>query len=316
MTNPRHNWTLPEAQSLYELPFLELMYQAQTAHRAYFKSQTIQLASLYNVKTGACPEDCGYCAQSRHHNTNLKNEALVSLESTLEKAKEAKANGATRFCMGAAWRTPKDHQLNKMIEMIKEVKALGLETCATLGMLTKDQAIALKEAGLDFYNHNLDTSPNYYPKVTQTRTYDDRLETLQHIRESGMKVCCGGILGMGESEQDRIELLLELANLPEHPESVPINHLEPIAGTPLGHSQKVPDLDFIRIIALARIMMPKTVIRLTAGRSRMSDTMQTLCFMAGANSIFIGAKLLTVNNASLNHDAHLLASLGLQPDVI
>lgn len=307
-------WSLEEAKQLYELPFLELLYRAQTVHREHHDNAKMQLAALYNVKTGACPEDCGYCTQSRHFKTELKKESLVSLEKTLEKAKDAKNNGATRFCLGAAWRVPTDAQLNKIIAMVKGVKDLGMESCVTLGMLKAEQAKKLKEAGVDFYNHNLDTSPNYYPKVVTTRTYADRLETLKHVRDSGMKVCCGGILGMGESEQDRIELILQLANLNPYPESVPINHLHPIPGTPLGNSPPVPDFAFIRIIALARIMMPKSYVRLTAGRVAMSQTMQALCFFAGANSMFLGPKLLVVTNPELQVDQQMLQDLGLEAE--
>ncbi|HET9843341.1 MAG TPA: biotin synthase BioB, partial [Gammaproteobacteria bacterium] len=301
-----------EAKQLYALPFLELLYRAQTIHREHHDNAKMQLAALYNVKTGACPEDCGYCTQSRHYKTGLKKESLVSVEKTLEQALEAKNNGATRFCIGAAWRSPTDPQLNKIIEMVKGVKDLGLESCVTLGMLQADQAKKLKEAGVDFYNHNLDTSPNYYPEVVTTRTYADRIETLKNVREAGLKVCCGGILGMGESEQDRIELIHQLANLDPYPESVPINHLHPVPGTRLGNSPRVADFDFIRIIALARIMMPKCYVRLTAGRVAMSQTMQALCFFAGANSIFLGPKLLVVTNPELQADHQMLQNLGIE----
>lgn len=313
-TSVRHDWQLSEVMALYELPLLELLYQAQTVHRQYFKNSELQLSTLYNFKTGACPEDCGYCTQSRHHNTDIQNESMVPVEKTLEKAREAKANGATRFCMGAAWRSPKKHQMPAVIEMIKGVKALGLETCATLGMLTNEQAQELKEAGLDYYNHNLDTSREYYAKVATTRTYDDRLNTLQQVRDVGLKVCCGGILGMGEQVEDRISLLIQLAQLNPHPESVPINHLHPVPGTPLGNSPPVPAFDFIKIIALARIMMPTTRVRLTAGRLNMSETMQTLCFMAGANAIFIGSKLLTVPNPEPTQDEKMMAALGFETE--
>lgn len=311
----RYDWTQEEALALYHQPFADLMHQAQTIHRQHFDANAIQKATLFNIKTGACPEDCRYCAQSRYNKATLQKETLTSIETTLAKAKEAQENGATRFCLGAAWRSPNDRQLEVVKSMIKEIKKLGLETCVTLGMLREDQANELKACGLDFYNHNLDTSPEYYPNVITTRTYEDRLSTLSAVRKAGLKVCCGGILGLGESIRDRLELLIQLSQLQPHPESVPINHLVKIKGTPLENAESVPDIDFVRIIAVARIMMPTSFLRLTAGRESMSDTLQALCFLAGANSIFVGEKLLTVANTTLDKDTRMMNSLGLHPTV-
>ncbi|MFN7097623.1 MAG: biotin synthase BioB [Gammaproteobacteria bacterium] len=313
MTHLRHDWTLSEIKALFALPFMDLLYQAHNVHRQHFDPNYLQLCTLLSIKTGACPEDCGYCSQSGHHKKVVINkQKLMKTEDVLKKAQEAKQKGAGRFCMGAAWRNPTDDDLTSVIDMVKEVKALGLETCVTLGMLTPTQAKRLKEAGLDFYNHNLDTSREYYPKVTTTRTYQDRLDTLTAIREAGINVCCGGIIGMGESIDDRLGLLMELANLPEHPQSVTINHLSQVEGTPLGHSTPVEPLDFIRIIAVARIVMPHSVIRLSAGRVKMSDEMQILCFYAGAGSIFIDNVLLTTANPEADRDMDFLQAIGIK----
>ena len=303
-------WTKTQVQSIYTQPLHALLYEAHTVHRQHHNPHEIEAAILLNIKTGACPEDCGYCSQSAHYDTNLQKEKLFSLDTVLEKAKEAKAQGATRFCMGAAWRHPPDKAMPSLIEMIKAVKALGLETCMTLGMLKPEQASALKEAGLDFYNHNLDTSPEYYDKVVTTRTYADRLKTLEHVQSAGMKVCCGGILGLGETREDRISFLVQLANLSPPLESVPINGLVPVAGTPLSTKAPLDPIEMVRTIATARILMPTSVVRLSAGRTSMSDELQALCFFAGANSIFLGDKLLTTENPSLDHDTQLLHKLG------
>ena len=311
MTDIRHNWTTDEISALYELPFMELVFQAQTAHRKYFPPNKLQFATLLNIKTGACPEDCKYCSQAGIYNTGLKKEKLMCIEDVLAAAKVAKEQGSKRFCMGAAWRTPPAKDLAKVAEMVKEVKAMGLETCVTLGMLDAEQTEVLKEAGLDFYNHNLDTSPEHYKKIISTRTYQDRLDTLENVRQAGIKVCCGGILGLGETREDRISLLLNLANLCEHPKSVPINNLIPVPGTPMGDAQKVDAFEFVRTIAVAKIMMPQSFIRLAAGRHDMSYELQTLCFLAGANSIFLGDKLLTEENSSLDRDQVLMETLGI-----
>lgn len=312
----RSDWTRDQALSYYQMPLLDLIDTARSIHLQVWKKNTVQLSSLYNVKTGACPEDCKYCSQSRHHNADLKKEALVSIENTIEQAKAAKAGGATRFCMGAAWRSPSDRQLEKMCEMIKAVKALGLETCVTLGMLNQGQANQLKEAGLDYYNHNLDTSEKYYPSIITTRTYQDRLDTLNHVRNAGMKVCCGGILGLGESVDDRLDLLTTLANLSPQPESVPINQLARIPGTPLENAAPIKEEEYIRCIALARIMMPYTHVRLSAGRESLTDSGQTLCFMAGANSIFLGPKLLTTTNPNITSDTAMIKNVGLEVETL
>ncbi|MBT8063140.1 MAG: biotin synthase BioB [Xanthomonadales bacterium] len=308
----RHDWSRDEVICLFELSFNDLLFRAHSTHRAHFDPNGVQISTLMSIKTGACPEDCKYCPQSVRYNTGLEREALVSTESVLEAARAARDSGASRFCMGAAWRSPKDRDLEKVIEMIQAVRGLGLETCLTLGMLTSDQAERLGEAGLDYYNHNLDSSPEYYREVITTRSYDDRLETLKNVRHAGLKVCCGGIVGMGEGRDDRAGLLVELANLPEHPQSVPINNLVQVPGTPLDGIDPIDPLEFVRTIAVARIMMPGSVVRLSAGRTEMSDELQALCFFVGANSIFYGDKLLTTDNPGAQRDRALMARLGLQ----
>ncbi len=309
----RYNWTKEEIETLFELPFNDLLFQAHTTYRQYFDANEVQISTLLNIKTGACPEDCAYCSQSGHHNTELKKEKLMGLEQIVAAAKKAKAGGASRFCMGAAWRSPHQKDMAQVCEIVQEVKALGLETCMTLGMLDEGKATQLKSAGLDYYNHNLDTSPEYYPDIISTRTYDDRLETLAHVRNAGVNVCCGGIVGMGESKLDRVSFLHQLATLEEHPQSVPINQLVKVKGTPLAETENLDALDFIRMIAVARILMPKSVVRLSAGRNEMSDETQALCFFAGANSIFYGDKLLTTENPDTNHDQALFNKLGIKP---
>ncbi len=309
-SSPR--WSVAQATEIYTLPFPELLYQAQTVHRAHHDPESIQLAQLLSIKTGACPEDCGYCAQSGHHTTHVEKETLMCVEDVLAKAQEAKASGATRFCMGGAWRSPPEKAMPALANMIRSVKDLGLETCMTLGMLSQEQADTLKEAGLDYYNHNIDTSPSYYEKVITTRTFDDRLQTLERVRQSGMSVCCGGILGLGETREDRIEFLLTLANLDIPPESVPINRLIPVAGTPLAKAEPVEGIELVRTVATARILMPQSVVRLAAGRTEMSDELHALCFLAGANSIFIGDKLLTEANPQMAKDGNLFAKLGVR----
>ena len=299
--------------ALYELPFPELVYRAQTVHRSHFDPAEVQLSTLLSVKTGGCPEDCAYCPQSRRYATGVEDEALLPLEQVIQSAETAKANGATRFCMGAAWRGPKDRDLEKIIPMVEGVKALGLETCVTLGMLRPGQAERLREAGLDYYNHNLDTSPEFYGEIISTRQYRDRLETLERVRAAGIRVCCGGIVGMGESRRDRAALIAQLASLDPYPESVPINDLVRVEGTPLFHAEELDELEFVRTIAAARITMPKAWVRLSAGRSRMPDAMQALCFLAGANSVFYGEKLLTTGNPEAARDRALFARLGLKP---
>jgi biotin synthase len=308
----RHDWTYQEIAKIYHQPFLDLLLQAQTTHRLHFAPNQIQASTLYNIKEGGCPEDCSWCGQSVHHNTGVKNEPLADPADVIESAKLAKTQGATRFCLAAAWRGPTDRNLEKVCTMVRGVKALGLETCITIGKLKPHQAQALKEAGLDYYNHNLESSEEHFSKVTTTRTYQDRLDTLALVRDTGMKVCCGGILGMGESEKDRLELLITLANQPEHPQSVPINHLVHIEGTPLEESTPVESFAFVRCIALARIMMPKSHVRLSGGRVRMSETLQALCFMAGANSIHQGGpRLLVTQNIDVATDHAMLQSLGI-----
>lgn len=313
-TNPiRHNWQVDEVLGFYEKPFFALLHEAHEIHCQNFNPEEVQLSTLLSIKTGACPEDCAYCPQSGHFKTAVKKEALMSVEKILSIAKKAKAAGATRFCAGAAWRSPTNKQIELTSEIIKAIKTEGLETCITLGMLTLDQAIALKEAGLDYYNHNLDTSPEYYKKIITTRTYQDRLDTLENVRKAGLKTCCGGIIGMGENREDRAGLLVQLANLPEHPGSVPINHLAPVEGTPLGHLEPLDSFEFVKTIAIARMMMPKSMVRLSAGRDKMSDEMQALCLYAGANSIFYGEeKLLTTGNPDVEHDQNLLQRLGMK----
>jgi len=309
----RHDWTRAEVRALLEMPFPELMFEAQRLHRLYFDPREVQISTLLSIKTGGCPEDCAYCPQSAKYDTGVKAEKLMSLEEVLADARAAKAGGAQRFCMGAAWRSPKDRDLDKVCAMIEGVKALGMETCVTLGMLTGAQAQRLKDSGLDYYNHNLDTSPEYYEKIITTRCYQDRLDTLEAVREAGIHVCCGGIVGMGETLDDRAGMIQTLASLPEHPESVPINLLVQVEGTPVSLGQKTEPLDFVRVIAAARIAMPASVVRLSAGREDMSEETQTLCFLAGANSIFYGPKLLTTPNPARDRDMLLLDKLGMRP---
>ena len=306
-------WSVEAVQQLLDLPFMELLYRAQTVHRQHWPAGDIELATLLSVKTGGCPENCGYCPQSAEFDTGVKAEKLMGVQVVTAAAQAAKEAGATRFCMGAAWRAPKDRDIEKMSELISAVKGLGLQTCATLGMLQPHQAQALKQAGLDYYNHNLDTSPEFYGSIITTRTYSERLQTLAYVRDAGMKICSGGILGMGELLDDRAGLLIQLANLPEHPESVPINMLVKVAGTPLAEEEDVDPFDFIRMLAVARILMPKSHVRLSAGREQMNEQMQALAFMAGANSIFYGEKLLTTGNPDTERDLALFARLGLRP---
>ncbi|MGH8181090.1 MAG: biotin synthase BioB [Steroidobacteraceae bacterium] len=310
----RHDWTLPEVTDLLGLPLLDLLYHAQRVHRENHEPNTVQMSTLLSIKTGACPEDCAYCPQSVRYDTGLEREALMEVTAVRERAVRAKEAGATRFCMGAAYRSPKAKEMRVISQMVREVSALGLETCATLGMLTAEQARELKDAGLDYYNHNLDTSPEFYGQIITTRTYQDRLDTLEAVRAADLKVCCGGILGMGESATDRATLLMTLANLPQHPESVPINQLVQVPGTPLAGTAPVDPLDFVRTIAAARLMMPRAHVRLSAGRQGMSDELQALCFLAGANSIFYGEKLLTTGNPDVERDRSLLARLGMRPE--
>jgi biotin synthase len=297
---------------LFDLPLMDLLFHAHGVHREHFDPNVIQASTLLNIKTGACSEDCGYCAQSARYDTGLQRERLLPVDEVLAAAEAAAANGATRFCMGAAWRSPKDRDLEEILDMVRGVKALGLETCLTLGMLSAGQAHALRAAGLDYYNHNLDTSPEYYAEVVTTRSYQDRLDTLEHVRDAGLKVCSGGIIGMGETRADRAGLLVQLANLPVHPESVPINRLVPVAGTPLANSPALDPIEFVRTVAVARILMPKSYVRLSAGRETMSDELQALCFFAGANSIFYGEKLLTAPNRGPDSDQALFFRLGLR----
>jgi biotin synthase len=308
----RHDWTLVETDALLDLPFSDLLFRAQTLHRQHFDANEVQVSTLLSIKTGACPEDCGYCSQSARHDTGLEPERLLPLEEVLAAAEAAKAQGASRFCMGAAWRNPTDRNLERVTEMVRAVHGLGLETCATLGMLTERQADDLKEAGLDYYNHNLDTSPEFYGRVITTRTFQDRLETLEHVRHAGINVCSGGILGMGESRRDRASMLKELANLPRHPESVPINMLVQVEGTPLFGGPELDPFELVRTVAAARILMPASYVRLSAGRSGMNDQTQALCFLAGANSIFYGDRLLTTDNQSEDRDQALFRRLGLR----
>ena len=311
--NIRHDWTRNEIAALYDLPFGELLFRAQTLHRRHFEPNQIQLSTLLSIKTGGCPEDCAYCPQSTHHDAGVDAAKLMDVDAVLAEARAAKAQGAQRFCMGAAWREPKDRDLDAVCAMVAGVKALGLETCATLGMLTGDQAQRLKEAGLDYYNHNLDTAPEFYGTIIHTRQYQDRLDTLAHVRIAGMKVCCGGIVGMGESRTHRVGLIAALANLPKHPDSVPINMLVKVAGTPLADAGQLDELEFVRTISVARICMPKSVVRLSAGREGMSEALQALCFLAGANSIFCGARLLTTPNPARDVDRAMMDRLGLSP---
>lgn len=309
-------WTRERVAALFDLPFTELVFEAARVHRQNHDPAVIEKAQLLSIKTGGCPEDCGYCAQSAHFDTGVKATKLMAVDAVLQDAARAKAAGATRYCMGAAWRSPKDRDLDAVCAMVEGVKALGLETCVTLGMLDAGQSARLKSAGLDFYNHNLDSSEAYYQTVTSTRTYKDRLDTLSAVRDAGIKVCCGGILGMGEAESDRVDLLLTLANLPAHPESVPINHLVGIKGTPLGGSEPLDAIELARAVAVARIVMPRSVVRLSAGREQLSDEAQALCFLAGANSIFFGDRLLTTSNPQAEHDRALFARLKVTPAAV
>jgi len=310
---PRHDWTRAEVGALFALPFPELIFRAAQVHRENFDPTEVQISTLLSIKTGGCPEDCAYCPQAARYDTGVQAEKLMSLDAVLGEARAAKVSGASRFCMGAAWRSPKDRDLDSVCAMVEGVKALGLETCATLGMLTGEQAQRLKRSGLDYYNHNLDTSPEYYGAIITTRTYRDRLDTLDHVRAAGIHVCCGGIVGMGEGLDDRIGMIATLASLPAHPESVPINMLVQVEGTPLAAAQKLDPLDFVRTIAVARICMPASVVRLSAGREDMSEETQALCFLAGANSIFYGPKLLTTSNPGRDRDMALLDNLGMRP---
>ena len=310
----RHDWTLSEVEALFAVPFMDLLFHAQGVHRAHHAPNRVQMSTLLSIKTGACPEDCAYCPQSVRYKTGVAREALMDLDAVRECAKRAKEAGATRFCMGAAYRSPKARELKAIAAMIREVRALGLESCATLGMLTPEQATELKAAGLDYYNHNLDTSEAFYGEIVTTRTYQERLDTLAAVRAADLKVCCGGIIGMGESVRDRAQLLTTLATLPEHPESVPINELVQVPGTPLHGLASVDPLDFVRTIAVARLTMPRAYVRLSAGRTQMSDEMQALCFLAGANSIFYGEKLLTTGNPNVERDRSLMARLGLEAE--
>ncbi|GJM07927.1 MAG: biotin synthase [Lysobacteraceae bacterium] len=309
----RHDWTVDQIVELFNLPFSELIYRAATVHRQFFEPDQVQVSTLLSIKTGACPEDCKYCPQSAHYKTGLEVERLLELQTVVDKAKQAKAAGATRFCMGAAWRQPRDKDLDRVIDMVTEVRKLGMETCVTLGMLEAQQAQRLKEAGLDYYNHNIDTSEEYYSEVISTRKFDDRLQTLENVRQAGLNVCCGGIVGMGESVDDRASMLKTLANLPTHPQSVPINQLVRVAGTPYEDEKEVEALDMVRTIAVARIVLPKSMVRLSAGRSEMSDETQALCFLAGANSVFYGERLLTTDNPDEHHDQQLFKKLGVKP---
>jgi biotin synthase len=310
----RHNWTREEVEALFALPFNDLLFRAQSLHRTYFDPNQVQVSTLLSIKTGACPEDCAYCPQSTRYDTGLEVEKLMEVDKVLEQAKAAKAAGSTRFCMGAAWRCPKPRDMPHVVAMVKGVREMGMETCMTLGMLSEDQARELADAGLDYYNHNLDTSPEYYGDIITTRTYQDRLDTLDHVRNSGMKVCSGGIVGMGEQQTDRAGMLQQLANLPQHPESVPINMLVRVEGTPLENEEDLDPIEFIRTIAAARIMMPASHVRLSAGREEMNEQMHALAYFAGANSIFYGEKLLTTPNPRANEDLALFARLGINPE--
>ena len=311
---PRHDWTLEQAEALFALPFTDLIYGAQRVHRAWHQPNTVQMSTLLSIKTGGCPEDCAYCPQSARYHTGVDSDALMPLPEVVERARAARAAGATRFCMGAAYRSPKRKDLEKIALMVREVRALGLETCATLGMLSREQAQELKDAGLDYYNHNLDSSEQFYGQIISTRSYQDRLDTLAAVRDAGMNLCCGGIVGMGETARDRAQMLVTLATLPQHPESVPINQLVRVPGTPLAQAGDVDPLDFVRTIAAARVIIPKAHVRLSAGRSTMSDELQALAFLAGANSIFYGEKLLTTGNPDVEQDRALLARLGIRAE--
>ncbi|MCB4436030.1 biotin synthase BioB [Alteromonas sp. McT4-15] len=313
-TTIRNDWTKAEVEALFAMPFNDLLFEAQVVHRQHFNPNEVQVSTLLSIKTGACPEDCKYCPQSARYDTGLEKERLLEIEKVIQRAKEAKQVGSTRFCMGAAWRNPRDRDMPYIVKMVEEVKSLGLETCMTLGMLTRDQAVALKQAGLDYYNHNLDTSPEFYGDIITTRTYQDRLNTLENVRAAGMNVCSGGIVGMGETVSDRASMLVQLANLPEQPQSVPINMLVKVKGTPLDNVEDLDYFEFIRTIAVARIMMPKSHVRLSAGREAMNEQMQALCFMAGANSIFYGCKLLTTSNPDTHEDVMLFKKLGINTE--
>ena len=310
----RQDWSRGEIEALFALPFNDLLFQAHTLHRRYFDPNQVQISTLLSIKTGACPEDCAYCPQSNRYDTGLETEKLMEVEKVLEQARAAKASGASRFCMGAAWRSPKNRDMPHVVAMVKGVRELGLESCMTLGMLTAEQADELSRAGLDYYNHNLDTSPEYYGDIITTRTYKDRLDTLGHVRDAGMKVCSGGIVGMGEKQSDREGLLQQLANMPEHPDSVPINMLVRVEGTPLGNEEDLDSFEFIRMIAVARILMPASHVRLSAGREEMNEQMHALAYFAGANSIFYGEKLLTTPNPQANSDMDLFGRLGISPE--
>ncbi|KJY99758.1 MULTISPECIES: biotin synthase BioB [Pseudoalteromonas] len=310
----RHNWTHEQVKALFDMPFNDLLFKAASIHRQHFNPNEVQISTLLSIKTGACPEDCKYCPQSGHYKTDLERERLMEVEKVVEQARAAKSKGATRFCMGAAWSDPKDRDMPYIERMVREVKELGLETCMTLGKLDNDKAKQLRGAGLDYYNHNLDTSPEYYEQIITTRTYQDRLDTLDHVRDAGMKVCSGGIIGMGEQASDRYGLLIQLANLPKQPESVPINMLVKVKGTPLENVDDLDQFEFIRTIAVARIMMPKSYVRLSAGRTAMNEQMQSMCFFAGANSIFYGDKLLTTDNPEADADMNLIRKLGMRPE--
>ncbi len=310
----RHDWTVEEIEALFALPFNDLMFRAQQVHRAHFDANEVQLSTLLSIKTGGCPEDCKYCPQSARYSTEVESELLMKKEEVLRAARAARDNGASRFCMGAAWREPKGRAFELVLEMIREIKAMGMETCATLGMLTREQAARLKEAGLDFYNHNLDTDPEYYREIISTRTYEDRLNTLRHVRAEGMSICCGGIVGMGESVRNRAGMIAQLARMNPHPESVPINMLVRVEGTPLQDVEEIDPFDFVRTIAVARITMPASHVRLSAGRDAMNEQMQALCFLAGANSIFYGEKLLTTGNQEAEKDRRLFERLGIRPE--
>ena len=312
----RHDWSLQEINDLLQLPFNDLLFQAQTIHRENFDPNQVQISTLLSIKTGACPEDCGYCSQSSRYETELEREKLLPLDEVIENAQKAKDAGSSRFCMGAAWRNPTDKNLDKVIDMVEAVRDMGMETCVTLGMLTELQAQRLKNSGLDYYNHNLDTSPEFYGNVITTRTYQDRLDTLQNVRQAGINVCSGGIIGMGESETDRASMLQQLSNLEHHPESVPINLLVQVKGTPMFGQDKLDGIDFVRTIAVARILMPKSYVRLSAGRTEMSDELQAMCFFSGANSIFYGDKLLTTENPEANEDMALIERLGMKVEAL
>lgn len=308
-----HEWSREQIATLYDLPLMDLLHQAQQTHREHFDPNEVQISTLLSIKTGGCAEDCGYCAQSAHHDTGVAATRLMPVAEVVAAARAAQAEGATRFCMGAAWRSPKDRDMARLTEMVREVRALGMQTCITLGMLTDDQAEALKQAGLDFYNHNLDTAPEYYDRIVSTRSYQDRLDTIDRVRTAGLQLCCGGILGMGETRAQRVSLMQQLAALDPYPESVPINHLIRVEGTPLQDAEPLDPIEFVRTVAVARITMPRARVRLSAGRQQMDDALQALCFLAGANSIFLGDKLLTAGNPLAERDRELFARLGLKP---